>query len=106
MNSWKKDIKIREIAGSDTDSKGNSTSAGRSFERKFRDFRLQISGHLLAYLLIGLVNLVGFVIIAKILEKELNRKELKNVKKEIQDLTKKSYTFPDASLNVTSTSST
>jgi len=59
-----KDLKNTQSSGSEGNStsaagflKGNSATSGSS------------SGHLLAYILIGLINLVGLVVIAKILKK-------------------------------------
>ena len=60
--------KDREAAGSDDGSKGNATSAA-GFLKGNSGTSGSSSGHLLAYLLIGLINLVGIVVIAKILKK-------------------------------------
>lgn len=53
---------------SDSGSEGNSTSAA-GFLKGNSATSGSSSGHLLAYLLIGLINLVGLVVIAKILKK-------------------------------------
>jgi 2,3-bisphosphoglycerate-independent phosphoglycerate mutase len=60
-----KDLKTTR---SDSGSEGNSTSAG-GFLKGNSATSGSSSGHLLAYLLIGLINLVGLVVIAKILKK-------------------------------------
>jgi len=57
-----------ETTRSEGDYGGNSTSAA-GFLKGNSGASGSGSGHLLAYLLIGLVNLVGFVVIAKILKK-------------------------------------
>ena len=60
--------KDRETTGSYDGSKGNSTSSA-GFLKGNSATSGSSSGHLLAYLLIGLINLVGLVVIAKILKK-------------------------------------
>jgi bisphosphoglycerate-independent phosphoglycerate mutase (AlkP superfamily) len=60
--------KDRETTGSEDDSRGNATSAA-GFLKGNSGTSGSSSGHLLAYLLIGLINLVGIVVIAKILKK-------------------------------------
>lgn len=64
----------RKNAQSDSGSKGNSTLAagslkGNSVTSSFSGFFGSISGNWMAYLLIGLINLAGLVIIAKLLKK-------------------------------------
>lgn len=60
-----KDLKTTR---SDSGSEGNSTSSA-GFLKGNSATSGSSSGHLLAYLLIGLINLVGLVVIAKILKK-------------------------------------
>ncbi len=64
----------RNIARSDSGSKGNSTIEAGSLKvnsgtSSSSGFFSSISGNWMAYLLIGLINLVGLVIIAKLLKK-------------------------------------
>ena len=66
--------KERENAQSESSSKGNSTLEAGSLKvnsgtSSFSGFFSSISGNWMAYLLIGLINLAGLVIIAKLLKK-------------------------------------